>query len=275
MKDDVLARLADLDAAAHVEPSAVELDRQELLLQSVLSDTARPRHPAVAALGRPLTRRVAFTLAGALAAGAVLAAVTGGPSGEGGRGGSGPLSSSEVATWTGTAKGLSNAHGTGQNPLVWCIRATKEASGEGGPGEVTNADIRGTIASMIVTRHGHASYCLTGADGSGVTTAVDPLSKSPDSADGIRLGTVGTRGSGSARFSYAVGTMGSGVKEITLHEHGRTVHATLHQIPSLQYGRWTAWWPDDAEPGGPPTGTVTVTLTDGTSRTVDGAALAR
>ncbi|MFD9390307.1 hypothetical protein ACFWBB_06100 [Streptomyces sp. NPDC060000] len=269
MKHDLLFRLAELDTAPHTELSTAELDRRERLLHTVLSDTEQPSRSVVTALRRPLVRRVAFTMAGALAASAALLAVAADPPRQGG---SGPLSAPEVATWTRTAGDLIDASSTGSSPLVWCVKETKGASGEGGPGELGNVDIRGTVASMIVTRHSHAAYCLAGSDGSGVAVAIGPAVEVP--ADGITLDAQGARGSGSARFHYAVGSMGSDVKEITVRDHGRTVHATVRQIRTLPYGRWTAWWPD-SDYRDLLTGTLTLTLVDGTTRTVDADSLTK
>ncbi|MET9080094.1 hypothetical protein ABZX95_50470 [Streptomyces sp. NPDC004232] len=267
MKRDLFSRLAELDAAPRTEPSAADLDREKRLLRTVLSDTEQPGRPVVAAFRRPFVRRVTFTVAGALAAGAVLLSVTADPPRQGG---SGPLPAAEVATWTDTASDVNDAGSTASSSLIWCLRETKGASGEGGPGELSNVDIRGTIASMIVTRHGHAAYCLAGSDGSGVAMAISPAVAV--SADGITLDAQGARGSGSARFHYAVGSMGSGVNEITVRDHGRTVHATVRQIRTLPYGRWTAWWPD-SDPHGLLTGTLTLTLSNGTTRTVNADSL--
>jgi hypothetical protein len=269
MNNDLLSRLAELDAAPRTEPSAAELDREERLLRSVLSDTEEPSRSVVAGFRRPRVRRVMFTVGGTLAAGAAVLTVTAGPPTQSGPG---SLSSAEVATWTGTASTLDNVGSMRTDPLLWCLLATKEASGEVGPGTITNADIRGTIASMIIKRHYQSTYCLAGSDGSGVAMAIDPVAKVP--AHGVTLDARGARGSGSARFNFAVGSMGSDVKEITVREHGRTVHATLQQIPSLPYGRWTAWWPvgdpKDRQPG-----TLTATLSDGTTRTLDGDSLTK
>ncbi|MFJ9968595.1 hypothetical protein [Streptomyces avermitilis] len=263
MKHDLLFRLTEFDAAPRTELSAAEVDRKERLLQTVLSDTERSSRSVVAAFRRPLVRRVAFMMAGALAASAALLVVTADPPGQGG---SGPLSAAEVATWTGTASDSNDAGFS----FGWCIKETKRASGEGGPGEISNVDIRGTIASMIVTRHGRAAYCLAGSDGSGVAVAIGPAVEVP--GDGVTLDAQGARGSGSARFHYAVGSMGSDVKEITVRDHGRTVHATVRQIWSLPYGRWTAWWPD-SDSHDLLTGTLTLTLNDGTTRTVNADSL--
>lgn len=68
----------------------------------------------------------------------------------------------------------------------------------------------------------------------------------------------------------AADAVGSDVEKVTVRDHGHTVQATV------QDGRWTAWWPD-GNPDGLLTGTVTLTLTlrDGTTRTVDADALMR
>ncbi|MGQ4436573.1 MULTISPECIES: hypothetical protein [unclassified Streptomyces] len=102
MTNDLLARLADLDAAPRRTSSAQDTDRQETLLRTILDDTERPaRSVGTAAFRRPLVRRLSFTAADALAAGLALVAVNGGLPGAGG---SGPLSAPELATCTGTAK---------------------------------------------------------------------------------------------------------------------------------------------------------------------------
>ncbi|MFC8103110.1 hypothetical protein [Streptomyces sp. NPDC057363] len=265
MKPDLLSRLAELDAAPRTELSTAELDRKEQLLLTVLSDTDRPGRPVATAHRRPLVRRAAYTMAAGLAAGAALLAVTADPPGQGG---AGPLSATEVAAWTGTADDSNDAHIS----FGWCLEKTKDVSGAGGWGNVSNADLRGTTTSMIVTRHGDAAYCLAGSDGSGVAVPIGPAVDAP--ANGITLDAQGARGSGSAGFRYAVGSVGADVKEITVRDQGRTVHATVQQIPSLPYGRWTAWWPD-SDSHDRLTGTLTLTLKDGTTRTIDGESLTK
>lgn len=173
-----------------------------------------------------------------------------------------------MATWTGTAGDLNDVNRTGSSALGWCLRKWEWAPGEGGGGDLSNVDIRGTIASMIITRYSHAAYCLAGSDGSGVVVPIGPAVEVP--ADGITLDAQGARGSGSARFQYAVGSMGSDVKEITVRDHGRTVHATVRQIRTLYYGRWTAWWPDSDSHD---VLTGTLTINDGTRRTVNADSL--
>ncbi|MFG2029395.1 hypothetical protein [Streptomyces sp. NPDC048825] len=38
-----------------------------------------------------------------------------------------------------------------------------------------NADIRGDVASMVITRSGDAAYCLAGSDSKGVAMGVSPV----------------------------------------------------------------------------------------------------
>lgn len=262
MNNDLLSRLAELDAAPRTEPSAADIDREERLLRTVLSDTGRPERSAGAACRRPLVRRLAFTaVGGALAAGAAVVAVAGG--GLFGNG-SGPLSSAELATWTSTPHSLNTADGNGSGAEKRCLDLTKGTSGAGASPRISNADIRGSVASMIVTRGGDAAWCLTGSDGSGAMMAVSPVVELP--ADRIDLDTLGAWGSGSGQVNYALGSVGSDVREITVRDHGQTVHAMVEE------GRWTAWWPK-GDPDGMITGTLTLTLKDGSTRTVDGDAL--
>ncbi|MFI5681819.1 hypothetical protein [Streptomyces cellulosae] len=263
--NDLLSRLAELDAAPRTEPSAAEIDREETLLRRILDDTQRPARSAGAAFRRPLVRRVGFTLAGALAVGGAFSAVTGAPPATGG---TGPLSSAELARWTGTPKGLDTAQGKGSRAARHCLDSTKRmgaviGTGTGTP-KVSNADIRGDVASMVITRSGDAAYCLAGSDGAGLAMTISPVGAMP--ARGIALGTYGARGSGDEEFNYVVGTAGSDVKKVVVNDHGKTVRATL------QGGRWTAWWPD-GQPEGLLTGTFTVTFTDGSSRTVTAKSL--
>ncbi|KUN75926.1 hypothetical protein [Streptomyces griseoruber] len=251
--NDLLSRLAALDAAPRTEPTTAEIDREETLLRAVLADTGRPGS-AGAVFRRPIVRRVGLTLAGALALGTAVVAVAGGLPGFGG---SGPLSSSELASWTGTPKELDTAAAKGSAAGRQCLDLTEDM-GTGSP-EVSNADIRGNVASMVVTRGSDAVYCLAGSDGSGVAMAISPVEALP--ADGITLDTYGARGSDDQEFNYVVGVVGPDVQEVVVHDHGKTARATVDN------GRMTAWWPD-GRPDGLLTGTFTVTFTDGTSHTV-------
>ncbi|MFI6933720.1 hypothetical protein [Streptomyces sp. NPDC050287] len=263
--NDLLSRLAELDAAPRTEPTAAETDREETLLRRILDDTGRPARRAGAAFRRPLVRRVGFTLAGALAVGGAFSAVTGG---QPGTGGAGPLSAAELASWTGTPKGLNTAQGKGSGAARHCLDSTKRmatviGTGTGTP-QVSNADIRGDVASMVITRSGQAAYCLAGSDGSGVAMTISPVGALP--ARGIALDNYGARGNGDEEFNYVVGTAGTDVKKVVVNDHGKTAQATL------QGGRWTAWWPD-GQPEGLLTGTFTVTFTDGSTHTVTAKSL--
>lgn len=254
MTDRLLSRLAELDAAPRTEPTTADFDREERLLMTVLNDNQRPARSIGIAFRRPLVRRTVFTLGGGLAAGLAFVAVTGGLPGFRD---AGPLSSSELATWTSTASELNASAHNDSAAEKWCLESTKDQGGSASP-KVTNADVRGSVASMVITRGDDASYCLAGSDG-GVSMVIDPVAKAP--ADGITLDTLGARGNDSAEFNYALGSVGSDVKNIVVRDHGRTVTATV------QDGRWTAWWPDGS-PDGLISGNITLTLTDGTTRTV-------
>ncbi|WP_200308572.1 hypothetical protein [Streptomyces adelaidensis] len=259
--DTLLSRLAPLDAAPRTERTAAETDREETLLRTILADTEPARRSVRPASRAPLVRRVSFTLAGALAAGLAVLTATGGLSGLP-FGSQGPLSSAELASWTGTPSSLGSAGEEGAAAEKACLDLTKDYGS--GPADVSNADIRGSVASMVVSRGGDAVYCLAASDGNGITMSVSPALDLP--ADGIELDTYGARGEGSGQVNYAVGSVGSGVEKITVRDRDRTVEATV------QDGRWTAWWPE-GDPKGLLTGTVTLTFTDGTTRTVESTEL--
>ncbi|MGW0845571.1 hypothetical protein ACWD26_36640 [Streptomyces sp. NPDC002787] len=254
--DTLLSRLAPLDAAPRAEPTAAEIDREETLLRTILNDTEPPGRSA-RPTSRPLVRRVSFTLAGALAAGLAVLTATGGLSGLTGIGDRGPLSSAELASWTGTPSSLDSAGAAGSAAEKECLEATEQYGS--GPAVVSNADIRGSVASMVVSRGGDAVYCLAGSDGGRITMAVSPVLDLP--ADGIELDTYGSRGEDDGLLNYALGSVGSDVEKVTVRDSGHTVQATV------QDGRWTAWWPR-GDRYGLLTGTVTLTLTDGTTRTI-------
>ncbi|WP_043687064.1 hypothetical protein [Streptomyces xylophagus] len=259
MTNDLLARLADLDAAPRRTPTAQEIDREETLLRSILDDSERPGRSLGAALRRPLVRRLSFTAAGALAAGLALVAVNGGLPG---LGGSGPLSSSELASWTGTPKNVDVAAARASAAGKWCLDAT-DVNGTGTEPVISNADLRGKVASMIVTRGDQSAYCLAGSDG-GTSMGISAVREQPDGH--IKVDTLGARGSGDQELNYVVGWAGSDVRGITVRDHGHTTEAMI------QGGRFTAWWPH-GNPDGLLTGTLTLHLADGSTRTVEGDSL--
>ncbi|BBC34936.1 hypothetical protein SGFS_062300 [Streptomyces graminofaciens] len=262
MNNDVLSRLAELDAAPRTEPSASEIDREETLLRSILRDDTKPGRTIGAAFRRPLVRRLAFTLTGALVAGATAVAALAVTT-DLLDGGSGPLSSSQLASWTGTPSSLSSAGAEGDAAVKQCLDATKQSSDGDAPAKISNADIRGTVASMIVTRAGNSTLCLAGSDGSSSTMAVSAPEKVP--AKEIALDTLGARGEGSGQVNHVLGWVGSDVEKIVVRDHGHTVQATIEN------GWWSAWWPQ-GDPDGLLTGTLTLTFADGTTKTLDGKA---
>ncbi|MEV7427634.1 MULTISPECIES: hypothetical protein [unclassified Streptomyces] len=254
MTNDLFARLAKLDAAPRTEQTAAEIDREESLLRAVVSDTG-PAGP-VATVRRPLVRRTAFTLVGGVAAAMAVVAVTGGLRGSA----DGPLSSSELASWTGSPNTLDTSAGRGSDAEKWCLNALDDSPRTEDSIRVSNADVRGTVASMVVNRGGDAWYCLAASDDSGIAMAIDPVAEHT-AADTITLDTLGARGSDDAEFNYALGSVGADVKDVTVRDNGKTVHATL------QDGRWTAWWPKGS-PDGLISDAITLTLKDGSTRTV-------
>jgi hypothetical protein len=236
----------DLPTGRH----ALHLER---LMRQIDLDT-----PATSPARRPIRRRLAFTLVGALAAGAAAAvAVT-----QYSQGGSGPLSSAELASWTSTPTQLNPSTSRGATAQKWCLDRMKDGPGAGAPTTITNADFRGKVASMVVNRGGNAMLCFVASNTDGMWEVIDRVKTV--AADAITLDNSGSHGDGASAFNYAGGSVGADVKAITVHDGGRTFQVTL------QNGRWTAWWPGFN--GGVPS-TFTLTLTNGTTRTVTGESL--
>ncbi|MDH6132949.1 hypothetical protein P3T37_002335 [Kitasatospora sp. MAA4] len=243
----------DLPAGRHA------LHRERLMRQIDLDlDTPIPT-PAPA---RPrFRRRLAVTLAGALVVGTAVAVVAT-QSSRGG--GSGPLSSAELASWTGVPAPLAASTGPGAIAEKWCLDRMTAGPGAGAPVTITNADLRGKVASMIVNRGGNAMLCYVASETSGLWEAIDPVK--PVAPDAVTDDTGGSHGDGDATFNYAQGSVGADVKAITMQVAGRTFQVTVAD------GRWTAWWPGSTSHAGVPD-TVTVTLSDGTTRIVSGSSL--
>ncbi|MGO4425276.1 hypothetical protein AB4Z54_42975, partial [Streptomyces sp. MCAF7] len=195
MDTNLRSQLAELDAAPRQELTPAELRRRADLLSLVLDDR-EPVAP-VPAYRRPLVRRAAFTLAGGLAAGVAFVAVTNGTSGGQG-GGSGPLSAAELSSWTGTPTALSASTEQGSAAEKWCVEESKNGPGSGSPAEISNADIRGKVASMVVTRADQSLFCLVGSKSTGMWEAIDPVADLP--ADGVTLQTAGANGTRDAMF---------------------------------------------------------------------------
>lgn len=177
-------------------------------------------------------------------------------------GSSGPLPSSELAGWTGTAKSMDIAAAGGSAAGKWCLDAT-DLNGTGVEPVISNADLRGKVASMIMTRGDQSAYCLAGSDG-GVSMGISAVREQP--AGHVEVDTLGARGSGDQELNYVIGWAGSDIKGITVRDHGHTTEATV------QDGRFTAWWPH-GNPDGLLTGTFTLHLADGSTHTVKAAGL--
>lgn len=108
------------------------------------------------------------------------------------------------------------------------------STGSGAEPVISNADLRGKVASTVVTRDGRSARCLDGSD--------------------------------DEELNCVVGWAGSDVKGITVRDHGHTTGATI------QDGRFTAWWPD-GDPDGGIVGTLTLHLAHGSTHTVEGDSL--
>jgi hypothetical protein len=266
--------LATHDPAPARELTAAETHRREHLLRAVLADAAAPGAGARRGRGR-LLRRVGLGLAG----GALLAGIAG----------AGALvlapgalqdvyhrlrygtalqpmfTSSELASWTGSAVPASSAG------AAWCDRSLREAPGYGSPQTVLYADLRGEVASEIVARAGRVFLCMSAERGGGFWDTIDEVPADLGSRQ-VLIDTGGGHGIGGGDerdgFGYATGFAGDSVRSVTIHSDGHDTTAVVRDH------RWTAWWPMRFTDG-VGDGTVTITGTDGTSRTVPQAQLYR
>jgi hypothetical protein len=243
--------LAALDPAPKHELTPAEQFRQEQLLSSILTDTVAIKR------SRPV-RRVA--IAGALAVGVAAAVVFAPVAYHVIRGNPGVLSAAAIGSWTGTPTRVT-ADSVAQQ---WCEDRATGDPGATGPFTVSNADRRGEVTSLVLTRGKDITLCMVGSDGNGFTEAIDPVAEL--AANAVDLDTAGGHGDGDTAFDYVQGNAGADVKSITLHEGSRTVEALI------DHGRWTAWWPANP-PDGLLAGTVTITLTDGSTRSAPGRSL--
>jgi hypothetical protein len=248
-----------LPAERDLPPGRHALHR-ELLMRQIDLDT--PATPPTRQAARPrLRRRLAFTLVGALAAGAAAAAV-----GVGitlyDRVNDDPASASVLASWTTDPTNVDTSTGPGSTTLKWCLDSDPGLSG---PTTVTNADLRGKVTSMIVSRGGTTLLCYVASGNGGFSMSIGNAQTIPH--DEITSDTGGSHGDGSDTFNYAEGLAGSDVKAVTMTADGHTFEVTVEN------GRWTAWWPGSAGDRGGVIDTATLTLTNGTTRTVPGSTL--
>ncbi|MFJ3856809.1 hypothetical protein ACIPRL_11320 [Streptomyces sp. NPDC090085] len=254
------ALLAQLPAPAERDlPAGRHALHRELLMSHI---DLTP--PATRAEGPPagprLRRRLAFSVVGALAAGAAVGGVVLYDQAT-----AGPLNSSELAGWTARPTPVDISKGRGASTVKWCLEGMPD---DGGPTTVTNADLRGKVASMVVSRGGTTVLCYVTSNNKGLSMVTD--SAQTVAHDAITYDTGGSHGSGSATFNYASGFVGSGVKAVSLTVQDRTFEVTVEK------GRWTAWWPGKAPVGKEGLlDTATLTLDDGTTRTVSGSSMFR
>jgi hypothetical protein len=266
MKNTTLKQFAAMDVAPDPQLTQTERERSFSLLREVLADDAVIFAPARAGWSRSTRWGLAIAGSGAAAV-LVVGAVVVAPHvlnrvnvGDGG----GPLTAVELASWTSTPSALSSST-LSNGAKSWCLGSMESGPGAGSPATFTNADERGDVASMIIHRAGYTMLCMTGPDGTGFWELDgDPSVAAPTvAADAVSIESAGSHGDGSTGFTYVEGLAGSSVTAITVRDAGKTFSATVED------GRWTAWWPT-ADPHGTITGTVTITTTDGASRTVKG-----
>lgn len=251
MRNDLFSRLAEMNPAPRQELTPLEQQRRDDLLNGIRLDTGVPKRTASSSFRSTLMRRVMFSGAGALVAGAAVVAVTGGLDITGDHG---TFSSTQLASWTPQADPLNPATPEGKAAEAFCRGAT----GAGDRGRISHTDLRGDVASMIVTTSGDASYCLASGD-TGLAMVVGPPAK--PAADDINLTTLGAHGSGDRLVNYALGAVGDDVTGVTLHEAGSDI------VASVEGGRWSAWWPK-GNPDGMLTGKVTLHYADGRTRQI-------
>lgn len=269
MNQDTMTRLALLDPAPAIAPGPAEHARRAELLRRILADprpsraitrgTRRARGPV-----RRLTLAGATILAAAVTAVALVAGLA---LYRADRAGTGGLTGAELASWTGAPHRLDVHSAAGGAAEHWCLGQLTSAPAADRPATITNTDIRGQVASLVISRAGFSFLCLTGGDGTGLwETIADP--GTPVATPGARqiiLDSGGSHGDGSTGYTYVEGLAGRDVTAVTIHDAGQTITATL------QGGRWTAWWPT-ANPHGAITGYVVVT-TDRGRTTVSGNSL--
>jgi hypothetical protein len=254
-KKDLPRLLGALDAAPVRELTEAENARKEHLLRTVMdSEVSTSQAASPARRRRPLL----WVAAGAVAATVAVVAVNQGSQSAGGSGGT--LSSAELASWTVTPSRPAAASPEATAAQKWCVKALgSDYSGKSV--SYSNLDVRGSVTSVVVTGGTTISYCLTDRTGNGMAEVIDPVKKLAGNA--IEVDSAGGHGEGSTGYNYLVGSVGSDVKAVTLHDGSRTIEATIEN------DRFTAWWPA-AEPTGSAGGKVVLTLKNGSTRTVSG-----
>jgi hypothetical protein len=274
-----LENLADMDAAPRRLLAPYETARRDQLLRQIVDSPAptlvtatfQPRPTRLS--GRRSARRgwamaTAILAAGVAAAGLVVSSHPGDffPH-PGVVAASGPLTTVELASWTSTPQSLGLTSAAGEAAKSWCLGSMSGAPAASSPATITNADLRGKVASLMIRRGGYTMLCITGPGGG--FWEVDGAPSDPAStlaSDAIDIESAGSHGDGATGLTYVEGHVGSNVTAISITDAGKTFTATVDA------GRWAAWWPT-TDPHGTVTGTVTITTTDDSTRTVSGASL--
>ncbi|MEP6843888.1 MAG: hypothetical protein ABJA11_10215 [Pseudolysinimonas sp.] len=266
MNDTTLRnRLSALDAAPGGPLTHSELTRRDALLTAVLATADRLPAP-VPARPQPRTRvRMFGVVAGASAAGLIAAALVVGPhllSHGGSETATSGITSVQLSSWTGAPAPLDQNSATGSAAAAWCLSATAAGPGSGSQ-TLQNADLRGQVASMVVLRGGNASYCMTAGTNDGFWELLTDAGDQPATvaAGDITIESDGSHGDGNTGFDYVEGLSGTDIAAVSIHNGTQTVSATVED------GRWTAWWPN-SHPDGNIGGTITLTATDGSSRSM-------
>jgi hypothetical protein len=276
---DTLETLVELDPAPRIPLAPYEVTRRDQLLREVLASDPEIRGSAVASdrakrtsSGRGWRIAVPSLLAAAVVvAGVAVAAphfanrfAPAAPQA------AGPLSSISLASWTNDPKALVLSSPVGEAAKQWCVSSSAGGPAPTSTSTITNADLRGSVASMIVNRGGYAILCIVGSDDEGFWEVDGSPSDAPSglAVDAIDIESAGSHGDGPTGLTYVEGRVGSSVRGITVTDAGKTFAATVED------GRWTAWWPT-ADPHGTVTGTITITAADGGTHTVSGASLTK
>lgn len=264
--------LRALDPAGATTLTAAERERAEATLTRILATPSRPTSATGARRHRPRTARVLVAAALVLAAVVAVPALwRGGPA---------------FASWSPTPTTLSPA--AAAEAATTC-RAGMEVDVD--LPRVAVSERRGGWTYVLLTGDGGEAACLLPDDAVGTDVArlrengffgsatADPPAPPATGRDGlvetesavgsVRLPGRGWFGTARGWFTWTSGYAGADVTAVTVHPPvGPAVEA------SLVDGRFSAWWPtpvpssDHPEAGG--AWTFTVTLTDGTTRRVDG-----
>jgi hypothetical protein len=245
--DSRLNALAPLNAAPARELTHAEVEHRNRLLGAILNTIPDPAPKRSLRPGR-----IGLVAAGVFAL-VVTIVIVGQVRGAHG----GALDRADIAGWTADPVRLLADTEQTSKAAQWCDDELADAPGAGSATTITNADLRGEVASMVVTRGGSSLYCLASQNGTGLWETVSPVAPLP--ADGVSIDSAGVHGDGDDMFSYMEGSVGRDVTGVIVHDGGHVVDVLVDR------GRWTAWWPGEDSGNN---GAVTILLTGSRTRTV-------